>query len=564
MTDALATYPLPRPEPDSNPGPRDDELYDLVEARFRRLIRSNPTSATQIGIHSQDDQLADGTRDALLAELAADKVHLAAVEAIEPSELSPTARLERDLEVHHLRLEIFETEVVRTWERRSSALEAFGDALFGQATRDHAPLAERLRAIAGRLEALPLNLQQHRTRAAQPQVRLWQQAELERAADLPAFLDRLVDAGRDELGPPELRRLARASASAQAAMADHADWLRGTIAGGVDTWALGRERLDELIALRALDGLGADEILALGHEQLALESEARRAAAREIDPTAPLGAVIERIRSDHPASFDEALDAYRDAMIRARQHLIDHRIVTVPDDERLSVMATPEFQRKVLPLAAYFDPPKFDPLPAGIYVVTPSVDGDPNAMREHNRAGISNASIHEAYPGHHLQMAVAIRHPSLTRLSIWAPEFHEGWAMYSEQLMREQGFDDGPAFRLQMHTDAIWRACRIILDITMHRGEIEVDEATDFLVRNTAFEQATARAEIHRYTYTPTYQLSYLLGKVLLLRLRADEQRRLGDRFDLCSFHDAILRSGSVPISFLRPILAAGNGAAAG
>ena len=132
--------------------------------------------------------------------------------------------------------------------------------------------------------------------------------------------------------------------------------------------------------------------------------------------------------------------------------------MTVPDDERIEVIATPEYLRNVIPFAAYFEPPKFDPNPSGIYIVTPSVGNDPNAMREHNRSSISNTSIHEAYPGHHLQLSVATRHPTLTRLLIDAPEFVEGWGMYSEQMMREQGFDDAPNFRLNMYTDAIWRA----------------------------------------------------------------------------------------------------------
>jgi uncharacterized protein (DUF885 family) len=136
--------------------------------------------------------------------------------------------------------------------------------------------------------------------------------------------------------------------------------------------------------------------------------------------------------------------------------------------------------------------------------------------------------------------------------------------MYSEQMMREQGFDDAANFRLNMYTDAIWRACRIILDIRMHRGELTVDEATAFMIEHTSFEEANARAEVHRYTYTPTYQLSYLLGKVLLLQLRADEQRRLGADFSLRGFHDALLRNGSLPISFHRRILAGSAGAPAG
>jgi uncharacterized protein (DUF885 family) len=136
--------------------------------------------------------------------------------------------------------------------------------------------------------------------------------------------------------------------------------------------------------------------------------------------------------------------------------------------------------------------------------------------------------------------------------------------MYSELMMREQGFDDDPRFRLIMHTDAIWRACRIILDVRMHRGEIGVDDATDFLVQQTNFERPNAQAEVQWYTFRPTYPLSYLLGRTLLLGLRSDEQRRLGDRFSLKAFHDTLLRNGSLPISFHRRLLAgaAGSGTA--
>jgi uncharacterized protein (DUF885 family) len=107
-----------------------------------------------------------------------------------------------------------------------------------------------------------------------------------------------------------------------------------------------------------------------------------------------------------------------------------------------------------------------------------------------------------------------------------------------------------------MHTDAIWRACRIILDVRMHRGELTPQEATDFLVEHTAFERSVASAEVRRYTYTPGYQLSYLLGKVLILGLREDERRRRGADFSLRAFHDTLLRNGSLPISFHRRLLA--------
>jgi len=555
MTDPRPAAPLPRPAPAPDAGPLDDRLYDLVEGRFERLVRDNPVAGTGFGLHYDDDLLGDGSREAVLAELAADRAHLAEVEALDPAGLSATARFERDLERHNLRRSIFDTDVLRIWERRSTALDLIGDGLFLLFARDHAQLPERLGAIAGRLEAVATYLEEAKTRATVPQVRVWQEIELQTAAELPGFFDELVAAGAGVLEGAEARRLARASEAAKIAVELYGTWLEGTLASATDEFAIGRERHDAMVALRAFDGLDADAILDLGWERLSEEHEARAAVAREIDPKADELTTIDAVKADQPATFPAALDAYREAMLRARQHVIDRDLMSVPKDERIDVIATPEYLQNVIPFAAYFEPAAFDPDPKGIYIVTSSVSGDPNAMREHNYASISNTSIHEAYPGHHLQLDTARRHPSLTRLLADAPEFVEGWGMYSELLMREHGFDDDPRFRLIMHTDAIWRACRIILDIRMHRGEMTVDEATDFLVEHTRFERPNANAEVQWYTYRPTYPLSYLLGRTLLLGLRADEQARLGDRFDLKAFHDTLLHNGSLPISFHRRLM---------
>jgi uncharacterized protein (DUF885 family) len=550
-----ASVPLTRPATPTDAGPLDDRLYDLVEGRFRRVLQEEPVLATLLGLHDLDDQWGDGSRDALLARAEADRRHLSQIEAIDPAGLSATGRFERDLELHNVRLGLFETEEIRVWERRSTVLDLVGDALFLGFARDFAPLPERLERLADRMAAIPTLLDQHRTRAARPQVRLWQEIEIEAAGDLPSFFDEIVAAGHGVLDQGRQARLETAAATARTAIGRYAEDLEAGLAGATDDWPLGRERFDELIRLRALDDLDTETILEIGREQLAEQKAARVAMAREIDPDADEPTVVDRIKRDHPATFEAALEAYRDAMQRARAYLIEHDLVTVPDDERLEVVETPAYLRNVIPFAAYFDAPRFDPEPTGIYIVTRAVDDDPGAMREHSFSSISNTSIHEAYPGHHLQMAVSVRHPSLSRLVSDAPEFHEGWGMYSEQMMREEGFDAGPAFRLTMHTDAIWRACRIILDVGMHRGEFTIDEATDYLVEHTSFQRSNARAEVLRYSYTPAYNLSYLLGKVLLLQLRDDERRRLGARFSLGRFHDAIIQAGSMPISFHRRLL---------
>jgi len=524
------------------------------------VLADNPVLATYLGIHDFDDSLGDPGRDAVLAEIAADAAHLAAVEAIDPTQLSSDARFERDLEIHNLRLQLFQADEIRQWERRASAAGDLGDAVFALIARGAAPLSERLGHISSRLEAAPTFLRAARTRAVVPQVPSWQRIDQRYARDLPHLFAEVRGAADGVLGAAETTRLERAIDAACAALEDHQAWLEETMAAGTDDWPLGAERYDELLRRRALDDLDADGILEIGWDQLRRNHEGRRAALRELDADGDEASLIERLKSDHPATFDEALEAYKDTMRRARAYLLEHDLATIPAGEQVDVVATPEYLRSVMPFAAYFSPARFDADQRGIYIVTPAVDDDPNAMREHYYASISNTSIHEAYPGHHLQFAVASHHPSLTRMLAEAPEFVEGWGMYSEQMMREEGFDAGPAFRASMYTDAIWRSCRIVLDIRMHRGELTPDEATDFLVEHTSFEVANARAEVRRYTYTPGYQLSYLLGKVLILGLREEEKRRLGGGFSLKRFHDTLLTNGSIPVSFHRRLLRAGDG----
>lgn len=538
----------------------DRRLAALVRAHLDDLLEREPVLATYLGIHDFDDRLGDMSRAARLALIEMERRYLSDLERIDPAELSPANVLEREMAMLTARRGIFDGEVHRTWERRVTAAEELGDAVFLLFARDFAPLADRLVTITARLEAAPLAFRQVRDRLGDDPVALWLRLELDAAESLPGFLEVILEAGRNELDAEAQARLERAVTATTDALTEYRAWVEQQLPRAGDRFALGAEHLDELIALCALDGLTADEILAVGQDQLVLHHAARATAAAEIDPDAPEADVLARVKADHPATFEQALVEYREVMDRALAFIRDRDIASVPADSPLDVVETPEYLRKVTPFAAYFSPAAFDQPRKGIYIVTPSVDDDPGAMREHNRASISNTSIHEAYPGHHLQLSAALERPTITRLLIDAPEFVEGWGMYCEQLMREHGFDATPAHRMMLATDAIWRACRIILDIQLHRGEIGVDEAIEFLIEHTGFERPNAEAEVHRYTSTPTYQLSYLLGKVLILRLREDERRRLGDAFSLRDFHDALLWSGSIPVSFHRRLLAGEGG----
>jgi uncharacterized protein (DUF885 family) len=535
----------------SSPGRDDAALGALIQARFDAIMEASPSHATYLGIHAHDARLADLSRAAKEADIAAEASFISRLEAMDPAALSAEASFERDLALHGARLRYFDDTVARSWQRRPAASREIGDALFLLLARDFAPLEERLESMTQRLEGVPEALRQVRDRLGDDAVRLWDELEIRAARELPTLVHEIVTSAGTcwPAGSAQLVRLEAAAHATRDAILDYTAWLDSTLADARGDFALGSDALDELLSLRAL-GLATDEILAVGWQQLAELHEIRAEAGRSIDARLSEQEALDLVKSDGPKDFESALAGYRDAMWRARGFIADHDLATLPLDDHIEVLTTPLHMRSLIPLAAYFEPAAFDRPLRGVYIVTPSVDGDPRAMREHNWASIVNTSVHEAYPGHHQQFSAALASPTVARLLTEAPEFHEGWGMYCEQMMLEAGFEDSPARRVIVATDAIWRACRIVLDIGLHRGQMGVEEAVDLLVEHTGFERPVARAEVHRYTQTPGYNLSYLLGKVLLLRLRASQQARLGVAFTLKDFHDALLYSGNLPISF--------------
>ncbi|MGI8658983.1 MAG: DUF885 domain-containing protein [Candidatus Limnocylindria bacterium] len=521
-----------------------------IDRWFRDQLAMMPETATFLGMHEHDGDLSSGGRDAIDAEVTFHRQALTELAALDPSELSADRALDRDLAMHQARLAIHWQTEYRPWAGASHAAEHIGEALFPLFTRDFAPLDERLERIAQRLEAAPRYLEDVRERVVAP-VRLWTEIDLESTEHLPGFLDTIVSAARAESAADDLiARLTAASGVTKAALEKHSVWLRSDVLPRAeDDWKAGPERFEEMVRLRELEADG-DEILAVGEDLLETEKAARDALASEIDPTASLDEVADIVKDDHAATFAESLGEYRESMDRARAFVVKHGIATPPQDDRLNVIETPSFVRHLVPFAAYYEPAKFDAMPVGTYIVTPPSSAE--MMREHNRSSISNTSVHEAYPGHHLQLSAAITNPSLVRLFSGAPEFSEGWAFYCERMMKEAGFDDTPKGWYIVHTDAIWRATRIILDVQLHRGLIGFDEAVERLAAETGFERPAALAEVKRYTSSPTYQLSYLFGRHMIEKLKADVQAREGGSFDLRRFHDTLIYGGTMPVSYAR------------
>jgi uncharacterized protein (DUF885 family) len=216
------------------------------------------------------------------------------------------------------------------------------------------------------------------------------------------------------------------------------------------------------------------------------------------------------------------------------------------------VLPTPSYLRHTHPFAAYFQPAKFDREQLGIYIITPPKTRA--QLEKHNYAAILNTSVHEAYPGHHLQLVCANKNPSLIRVLSHASEFVEGWAHYCEELMRELGFADTPEIRFIQTQDMIWRAARIVIDVKLSCGLMSFHEAVRFLTSQTGMSRESAIAEVKRYTKSPGYQLSYLLGKHMLKRLRDELRQKLRERFDERKFHDTLLYAGCLPLKYIREI----------
>jgi hypothetical protein len=501
---------------------------------FERLMELRPVEATYHGLHQHDHRLPDGS-------LAGALEVQALLRQLESDLAGAGGGLEGDLARYYAGLSRFQLDDMRLWARMPEAAEQLGSGTFLLFVRSFAPLEDRLEAIAARLEAAPAYLAASRERLTDP-VRLWCEMGVTAARELPELFGTVVSAAPD--GP--LRgRLERAAAAASEAVEDYARWLEHDVlpraSGG---WALGEEQFERMLELRELPD-APDAILALGRRYLAEAIEERRELLASCWPGRSVEEVNELVRAQRPASFEGALEDYRQVIAGAREFVVSRGLATLPDGEELRVEPTPAFLRAVLPFAAYEPPARFDRHQLGIYMVTPR-DGD---LGEHSRPSVLNTSVHEGYPGHHLQFACANQHQSVARLlaADWAHELVEGWAHYCEQLMYEQGFTTSAEVRFVQLNDLVWRACRIVIDIELSSGRMAFDDAVDMLVGEAAMSRSGAEAEVRRYTYTPGYQLSYLYGKHLLLELRQRRMRLEGAAFDLRQFHDRLLYAGALP-----------------
>jgi uncharacterized protein (DUF885 family) len=261
---------------------------------------------------------------------------------------------------------------------------------------------------------------------------------------------------------------------------------------------------------------------------------------------------MKQIEAKAPKSFEDALEATQEEMERSRRFIIDHDLATIPKEDQLLVVETPPFMAPLIPFAALIPPGKFDKKQIGIYVVT-RPKNPANLGKHLNFATIPSTAVHEGFPGHFLQGAVSNRH-SFVRLFAGGTETIEGWAHYCEEMMTEHGFISSLESQFMKVNGTIWRAVRIIVDVKLSRGEMTFDEAVAMLMKEAGMSKEGAVAEVSRYTLTPGYPLSYLLGKHMILQLRDEVKKRMGKKFSEKFFHDTITANGELSIALLREV----------
>ncbi len=524
------------------------ELAPLLDEFMAYWWRVYPTLATVVGVHTHDGEL-DRYDTATLAEvIRQSRGYLEAFERITPRDT--VEALDLELVTNQLRWQLYELTEVGTHQRNPGLyLEAPLSVLYLMAVRDYAPAEERARRAAERMAALPAVLDEARenlTRVAPVFARTAIAMARSGLALFQGMLPLNLGAALED-DPAEFARWESALRGAEAALGSFATWLEEEVVPRAKhEFADGRTAFETRI--RYLHGLPytAAELLAYGEE---LKRETERAlddVAREIDGGRNWREIAESLKDDHPPA-DELIERYAAEMHRARQFVEARGLVGIPAGESLEVTATPEFLRPIIPYAAYLRPAPFEVDQRGLFFVTPPNEPVESALRDHPRHGIPVTALHEAYPGHHLQLTWSNRAPSVPGRVFWTPVFAEGWALYCEEMMWEQGFYSDPRERLLQLKDLLWRACRIVVDVGLHTGGWSTDEAAAYLVREAGLEPVNARIEVSRYCAEPTYPMSYAVGKREIMRLRDRWRARRGAEAPIREFHDHLLAWGTIP-----------------
>jgi hypothetical protein len=526
---------------------------DLCRSYLDLKYHFDPAAASAAGLVSHDSRLGRFDTGTMREHLSALRSVAGAVEELESDDLQ--AEIDRTALLGEIRSAIFRLEHERPNVRNPAYwLSHVFQGLYAILARRNGAMADRAPAALERLRAVPGFLDAARDTLDEPPS-VFVDTSLGMLGGGGELVVQLVAALEAEA--PGLRAdLQEAAGKALEALKRFGNALRGEIEPASDphAFAVGEDQFSRRLHHEHALTAGAPELWRYGlHLQEETEAELAALAARM--GGRPWRELVEELRSDAPES-DALLPVYRAELDRAHAFVAERELMSIPRDP-VDVVATPTFLVALVPFAAYEPPPIFLSEQTGRFYVTQPDASAPAEVRARQRRGhcrhaIPAMVVHEAYPGHHLQLVTAQGLTSEVRRHIWTPVMVEGWALYCEQLMDESGYyGDDPA-RLFRLVNLLWRAIRIVLDVGLHTRGMAAAEAVDYMVEHLPIERASAEAEVRRYCAYPTYQLCYAVGRRELLRLRDAYRERAGASFRPKAFHDELLAYGGLPVTLAR------------
>ncbi|MCS7223835.1 MAG: DUF885 domain-containing protein [Armatimonadetes bacterium] len=544
----------------------DHSFEEKVLQILQVLWQDDPVFATSCGIHDYDHRLSHLSKEAIETHTAHLREFIRQLEQM-GQRPDPEEEGDRQALLAVIKNGLIDWEEIG-WHRKEPALYA-DHALYGLyllIAREFAPLEQRLASVKDRLQEVCRLLKESQETIEPHQVpSILVETALESARGAGLFFAEVIPEAADRVSDSGLRReVLKSNDEAAQAFRDWEKWLKEEVAPrAAGHWGVGRDLFLAKLRQGHLLEAEPEELKALGEEVLAQTVSQMAELALRLDPLKNWKELVEEKKAHHPPE-NQILDTYRKEVERARQFVLERGIVGLPENDRLSVVETPSFDRPTTPYAAYVAPAPFDEKSEGLFYVTPVNGKEPPEVRMDRLKGhciysLPIVVVHEAYPGHHLQLSIARGLPSLVRKVFGDTVSIEGWALYCEEMMLEQGYSDDPIVRLFQLKDLLWRAVRVIVDVGLHCHGMTPQQAAGLLVSEAHIEPANAVAEVRRYCASPTQPLSYLTGKMQILRLRQEAERKLGGQFQLKDFHDRLLRTCNWPIPLVRPIVLGGS-----
>jgi uncharacterized protein (DUF885 family) len=529
-----------------------------------QYLERHPETASQLGDHRFDDRLDDLSAPALDEEAQWVAQRLADLRALPLPELEPADQVDAQVLANVLELRAYELGELRAHEWDPLVANP-GTAVYTLLARDFAPLGDRLRSVAGRLAAVPGALDAaRRSLGAMPRVhvetaigqftgtRTLLATELERALGAEPTL-------RSEVEPLRER--------AVEAIDQHLDWLRSRLDSSSRDPRLGPEAFSRKLALTLDTDSDADAVLARAESDLARVEERIEETASRLDDGDRSGRVrrvLDRLAADGHVDNDTIVALCEKAMAETTAFVRERDLVTVHDDP-VEIIVMPEIHRGVA--VAYCDPPgplETSSLPTYFAVSPTPEDWSPERVtsffREYNAHMLQNLTVHEAMPGHVLQLAHNNRYETdvAVRKALWSGSFVEGWAVYAEELMADQGYrsDEGlaDALRMQQLKMQLRMTVNAVLDARVHAHGMTEDEAMRLMMERGHQEEGEAAGKWRRALLTSAQLSTYYVGYVEVRDL-AEDLAAARPGASARERHDEMLAHGSPPPRHLRTLL---------